>query len=186
MDGVRDMTSGVPAIVLVSAGLLILGLLWGLLRGLAPLFGSLLWVLLALGLGTTLAPVVLAQMPNTPLDHEGAAALDAFGVLAGVVLLLPVLARLLGSGAGKRKPPKDRAAAQRVFGAVTGLAVATLITTLVMPFALRLPTLADNDRQARAPTLAEGLAESLGLLYPAEVGASLRGELDTLFEAEDA
>jgi len=178
MDGARDMIQGLPAIDLVAVGLLLAGVLWGLLRGLARSFAGLLWVLLALGLGTTLAPVLLEHMPNTRVEHAGRATLNAFAALAGVLLLLPVLARVLGSGAGKAKQPAARPTGQRLLGGVAGLAVAALLATLLMPFALRLPTLAARVEDAHAPAVAERLAGSLALVYPAELGASLRGELD--------
>lgn len=177
MDAARDMTLSLPVIDLVAAGLLLLGLAWGLLRGLTRIFAALLWILLALGLGTTLAPVLLEQMPNTEVDDLGLATLNAFGVLAGVLLLLPVLARLLGSGGGKAKKAEDKPVTQRVFGAITGVAAAALVTTLIMPFALRVEALAGTADEARAPDMAVSLAESLALLYPQELGASLRGEL---------
>ena len=89
-----------------------------------------------------------------------------------------VLAQVLGSGGGKAKKAKDKPVTQRVFGAITGLAAAALVTTLVMPFALRIEALSGGAADgAHAPSIAESLAESLALLYPQELGESLRGEL---------
>jgi uncharacterized membrane protein required for colicin V production len=180
MDAIADRAAALPLADLLAAAVLLAGIAAGLLRGLGRLFGSLLWTLLALWLGTLLAPILLGWMPNTAGAGDPRTLVDTFGVLSALVLVLPVVARVLG-GSGTGGPREEAVRTHRVFGAVAGFAVACLLVTLALPFALRVDDLAARSLDARVPRLAAGLAGTLGPLFP----EAFRAELDGLARGPD-
>src|SRR5262245_37370059 len=72
------------AIDVIAMVLLAMGVVMGVLRGLGPVFGMLLWLMISLWLSKVLTPVILGWMPNSNAD--GSAQLTTFGLVAGVLL----------------------------------------------------------------------------------------------------
>ena len=94
MGDFANWTPELAAIDIIAIILIVMGVVMGALRGLGPVFGMLLWLMVSLWLGKVLTPVILGWMPNSPAD--GTSQLTTFGLVAGVLLILPSLARLLG------------------------------------------------------------------------------------------
>jgi Colicin V production protein len=152
------------------------GAFLGAAAGLPRAFGLFLWTLAALWLGHHLSAHVVDWMPNAidPADPTSRAAVQrpAFLVIAGLVLLLPVAGRLLGGPSGKKRAG-DRGQ-HKPFGALTGLVVAVLLVTLLLPVARSVPWLGDAWGRAAAPAGAEVVAENTAWLFPAAHREALR------------
>jgi hypothetical protein len=122
-----------PVIDLLALAWLLLGVLLGLTRGLAPLFSWLLWVLASLWLAAALAPVIVGWLANTEGANGPQGRFFAYGSLAALSLGLPALGRLLGS---RRGHPRKRSpgARDKSLGVVAGIACALLTLTLALPY----------------------------------------------------
>ena len=161
MDNVDNWIPNLAIIDLIAMGLLAMGVIMGLMRGLGPAFGMFLWLLVALWLSTVLTPVILDWMPNSSGDVT--AQLTAYGVVASVLLLLPALARLLGGAGGKKK--KDPEATYRPFGVLIGLLSAMLFFTLLAPYAYRVSFVSKNFGEGNFPSLAVYVSENVNWLF---------------------
>lgn len=150
----------------IAIGLCLAGALLGLRSGLGRSFALLLWLLAALWLGTHLSARIVTWMPNTTTPDDPAARRVAFAVVAGVVLLVPLLGRLLGGAAGKKKADKAPPT-HKPFGALVGLFNAVLLVTLVLPFLIDVPVLSKDVERAHAPRWAADFAGHMSYLYPA-------------------
>jgi uncharacterized membrane protein required for colicin V production len=150
------------------------GAFLGAAAGLPRAFGLLLWTLAALWLGHHLSAHVVDWMPNAvdPADPSSRAAvqLPAFLIIACIVLLLPLAGRILGGASGKKRAGDK--GKHKAFGAVTGLVVAVLLATLVMPFVRSVAWLGWS--RAAAPACAEVVAENAAWLFPAAHREALR------------
>jgi hypothetical protein len=122
-----------PVIDLLALAWLLLGVLLGLTRGLAPLFSWLLWVLASLWLAAALAPVIVGWLANTQGANGPHGRYLAYGSLAATALGLPALGRLLGSRRGhpRKSSPGTR---DKSLGVVAGVACALLTFTLALPY----------------------------------------------------
>lgn len=149
----------------IAIGLCLAGVLLGMRSGLGRSFALLLWVLAALWLGTHLSGRIVTWMPNTTTPDDPAARRVAFAVVAGVVLLIPLFGRLLGGAAGKKKEDKAPPT-HKPFGALVGLFNAVLLITLVLPFVISVPVLAQDAELAHAPRWAADFAGHMSYLYP--------------------
>ena len=176
MDPLNSGEFALPLLDWIVIAVLLAGLVGGALAGLARSFGMLLWMVAALWLGHHLSGHVVDWMPNTadPADPVATANLRqlAFGVIAALVLLIPVLARVVGGAAGKKK--EGEAAQHKPFGALVGLVVATLFVTLALPFADRLGPLQESYTRANAPDMAAEFADNLTYLFPPAHRQALR------------
>jgi hypothetical protein len=122
-----------PVIDLLALAWLLLGVLLGLTRGLAPLFSWLLWVLASLWLAAALAPVVVGWLANTQGANGPHGRFLAYGSLAALALGLPALGRIIGSRRGH--PRKSSPGARdKSLGVVAGVACALLTLTLSLPY----------------------------------------------------
>ncbi|HZL99126.1 MAG TPA: CvpA family protein, partial [Planctomycetota bacterium] len=119
------------AIDWVAIGLCLAGALLGMRTGLGRSFALLLWLLAALWLGTQLSGRIVGWMPNTAEPNDPHAQRVTYAVIAGVVLLVPVIGRLLGGAAGKKKQDKSPPT-HKPFGALVGLFNAVLFATLLL------------------------------------------------------
>ena len=174
-----------PIVDWVAIGLLLAGALLGLRSGLGRAFAFLLWLLAALWLGTHLSAQIVTWMPNTTTPDDPHAQRIAYGVVAGVVLLVPVFGRLLGGAAGKKK--KDKAPpTHKPFGALLGLFNAVLLATLLLPFLLAFSVVAQGADQATAPRWAAAFADQMAYLYPPVHREALRHPGQVLTPAEPA
>lgn len=178
MEAARTWAASIPLADLLALAGLLACVAWGLLRGLGRAFGGLLWTLLALGLGAFLAPMILAWMPNTTGTDDPRTLMDTYGVLTGLILVLPLVARLLGGGDKASTAPVGH----RALGAVAGVATCALLVTLALPFAWRLEALAVRSAEARAPGPASVVAETLSALFP----AAFRDELARIGDGDAA
>jgi len=168
-----DFENWVPefaAIDVIALVLLVMGVIMGVLRGLGPVFGMLLWLMISLWLGKVLTPVIIDWMPNSPA--EGSAKLTTFGLVAGVLLVLPSLARLLGGAGGKKKA--EPAPQYKPFGVLVGIACAIVFFTLLTPFAYRVPFVSKTFNQGHGPTMALEVAESATWLFPPDFRSALK------------
>ena len=142
------------------------GAVLGALAGLPRSFGLLLWVVAALWLGHHLSARVVDWMPNSvdPADPASRASLQrvAFVAIAAIVLALPVAGRLIGGASGKKRAGNK--GQHKPFGALTGLAVAVLLLTLLLPFARAVPL---GWERAVSPTCASVIADDVAWLFPA-------------------
>ncbi len=171
MDRLQSLIHDVPLIDLLGAAFLLAGALGGMLRGLGPVFGRLLWAVMSLWLATTLSPVLLQWMPNTATSDAPASVLSTYGLMAALLLILPVLARLLGGSGGRKRTPPD--ARDKPFGALVGVSWAALVLVLMLPFGARLPVLDEGFPTAHLPRAGAQLAEWLPWFYPAEHHAAI-------------
>jgi uncharacterized membrane protein required for colicin V production len=162
-----------PLVDWIAIGLLLAGALLGLRSGLGRAFAFLLWLLAALWLGTHLSAQIVSWMPNTTPPDDPHAQRIAFGVVAAVVLLVPVFGRLLGGAAGKKKQDKAPPT-HKPFGALVGLFNAVLLVTLLVPFLLGVSMVAQGAEQATAPRWAAAFADQMTYLYPAVHRDALR------------
>jgi hypothetical protein len=162
MDGVGNWIPEVAAIDIIAVSILVMGAITGILRGLGPVFGMLLWLMASLWLGSVLTPVILGWMPNSPSDAS--AQLSAFGLVSGVLLVLPALARLLGGAGGKKK--KDPVPQFRPFGVLVGLVCACIFFTLLTPYAHRVSWVSANFQNGSFPVLAREISDSASWLFP--------------------
>ncbi|MCB9899579.1 MAG: CvpA family protein [Planctomycetes bacterium] len=188
MDRLAERAAALPLADLLTLAVLLAGAAWGIVRGLGRSFGSLLWTLLGLWLASVLAPILLGWMPNTDGVERPSTLVDTYGVLAALVLVLPLVARLLGGTGGGKKRAED-AGSHRAFGALTGFGSACLLVTLALPFAWRLDTLAARSAGARAPRAAAHVADALALLYPdafREALHTLAADVDMDADTSDA
>ncbi|MDG2148728.1 MAG: CvpA family protein [Planctomycetota bacterium] len=163
MDGVENWLSGVAAIDIIAVALMLMGVAMGLMRGLGPAFGMLLWLMVSLWLARTLTPTVLGWMPNSPIDTSSQ--LSAFGLIAGLLLVLPALARLLGGAGGKKK--EDPAAQHRGFGVLVGIACAGILFTLLAPYANRMQWVSSTFGRGAFPVMAEQVSDGASWFFPA-------------------
>ena len=155
-----------PVVDWIAIGLLLAGILLGLRAGLGRAFAFLLWLLAALWLGTHLSAQIVSWLPNTTAPDDPHAQRVAYGVVAGVVLLVPVFGRLLGGAAGKKKADKAPPT-HKPFGALVGLFNAILLLVLLLPFLLGLDAVAQGAARARSPRWAAAFARQVAYLYPA-------------------
>ena len=72
-----------------------------------------------------------------------------YGIVAAVVLAVPVLGRLLGGAAGKKKKDKGPPT-HKPFGALVGLFNALLIVTLALPFLATIDVVSKTFERATA------------------------------------
>jgi len=159
------MDAVLPVIDWVAIALCLAGALLGSRTGLGRAFALLLWLLAALWLGTHLSAQIVSWMPNTAPADDPHARLVAYAVVAGVVLLVPVIGRLLGGASGKKK--KDKAPpTHKSFGALVGLFNAVLFLTLALPYLVRIPALGNGLERARAPRWAADFAGQMTYLFP--------------------
>jgi uncharacterized membrane protein required for colicin V production len=146
----------------------LVGAALGALAGLPRAFTLLLWSLAALWLGNHLSARVVDWMPNSfdPADPAGrdAVQVPAFAIIAGLVLSLPLAARLLAGASGKKKAATR--GQQRAFGGLVGLVVAVLLVTLFLPFLHTLPFVGEGWARAAAPRAAAGVADNAAWLFP--------------------
>ena len=149
----------------IAIGLCLAGALLGLRSGLGRSFALLLWLLAALWLGTHLSARIVTWIQNTTTPDDPQARRVAFAVVAGVVLLVPRLGRLLGGAAGKKKADKAPPT-HKPFGALVGLFNAVLLLTLVLPFLIDVPVLSKDVERAHAPRWAADFAGHMSYLYP--------------------
>jgi uncharacterized membrane protein required for colicin V production len=174
MDAVHATGMMLPLVDWIAIGLCLAGVLLGLRTGLGRSFALMLWLLAALWLGTNLSATIVGWMPNTSPPNDPHAQLITFGIVAGVVLFVPVLGRLLGGAAGKKK--KDKAPpTHKPFGALVGLFNAVLFLTLLLPFLTHLDAVAKDLDRATAPRWAADFAGHMTYLYPAVHHAALLG-----------
>jgi uncharacterized membrane protein required for colicin V production len=155
-----------PVVDWIAIGLLLAGVLLGLRSGLGRAFAFLLWLLAALWLGTHLSAQIVSWLPNTTVPDDPHAQRIAYGVVAGVVLLVPVFGRLLGGAAGKKKQDKAPPT-HKPFGALVGLFNAILLLVLLLPFLLGLDAIAQGTERASSPRWAAAFARQMAYLYPA-------------------
>jgi hypothetical protein len=163
MDGAGNFLSEVAAIDFIAIALMIMGIVMGIMRGLGPAFGMLLWLMVSLWLARELTPTVLGWMPNSPSD--AGSQLSAFGFISGLLLVLPALARLLGGAGGKKK--EDPAAQNRPFGVLVGIACAGILFTLLAPYANRVSWVSDTFGKGRFPVMAEEVSTRASWFFPA-------------------
>ncbi len=162
MDGASSWLSDIAAIDCIALMLMLMGVIMGLMRGLGPVFGMLLWLMVSLWLAQVLTPTVLGWMPNSPNDN--ASQLTAFGFISGVLLILPALARLLGGAGGKKKI--DPVATYRPFGVLVGIACAAMLFTLLAPFANRVSWVSESFGEGAAPLVAEEVSDRASWFFP--------------------
>lgn len=155
-----------PLIDWIAIGLCLAGVLLGMRTGLGRAFAFLLWLLAALWLGANLSARIVSWMPNTTTPDDPHAQLVTFGIVATVVLLVPILGRLLGGAAGKKKKDKGPPT-HKPFGALVGLFNAVLLVTLVLPFVCKLEAVSRELSHAKAPAWAADFAGHMTYLYPA-------------------
>ncbi len=153
-----------PLIDWVAGGICVLGLVAGYAGGLGRAFGMLLWLLAALWLGSFLAERVVSWLPNSAEPGDAGALALAYASIAALVLSLPVLGRILGGAAGKKKEGGE--ASHKAFGALVGLVAAALLLTLALPWLRRIGPLGEGYDAAHAPALAATVAENVGYLFP--------------------
>ena len=166
MDAAHATVALLPVADWIAIGLCLAGVLLGLRSGLGRAFALLLWLLAALWLGTHLSARIVTWMPNTTTPDDPQARRVAFAVVAGVVLLVPLLGRLLGGAAGKKKEDKAPPT-HKPFGALVGLFNAVLFVTLVLPFLISVPVLAKDAEHAHSPRWAADFAGHMSYLFPA-------------------
>ena len=165
----------VPLIDWIALAALLAGLACGAMSGLARSFGMLLWLLAALWLGTHLAAQFVSWMPNSAKANDPAAVLTAFGLIAAVVVLLPILARIIGGAGGKKKEGGE--AKHKASGALVGLLAGTLLFCWAAPFAYRYEFLAKGWKDGRAPRAASAIADNVTYLFPEAHREALRNTL---------
>lgn len=150
----------------IALALLVSGYFLGLNKGLGPVFGMVLFLIVAMFLGQRIGPFLLKQMPNTAADaNNWHPQFMAYGAVTGTLLSLPILARILSARAGKKKDPVE--VHSKHFGSLMGVIGAAMFFTLACPFMHRFETVAKSYRNAASPTLARQLASHMQYLYPA-------------------
>jgi uncharacterized membrane protein required for colicin V production len=156
--------AGLPFIDWLALCVVLAGIVGGAMSGLLRSVGTLLWLLAALWLGCHLAATFVSWMPNTAQRGDPGAILTAFGLIAAAVMVLPVVARIIGGAAGKKK---DRAQAKhKAFGAVVGLVSALLVLVWMAPYMHRYVVFARGWPVAKAPRMASAIADSTPYLFP--------------------
>ena len=135
MDSVQTVFAELPVVDLLALAWLLLGVALGLVRGLGPVFGWLVWILVGLWLSRTIAPVLLGWLTNTEGADGPAAMMAAYGSLAALALGIPLLGRgLSGPGGPRRAPPGP---GDRGLACVAGALCAVLTLVLLLPYAGR-------------------------------------------------
>ena len=176
MDPLNSGDFALPLLDWIVIAVLAAGLAGGALAGLARSFGMLLWMVAALWLGHHLSGQVVEWLPNTADPADPVATANArqlaFGTIAALVLLVPVLARLVGGAAGKKK--EGEAAQHKPFGALVGLVVATLFVTLALPYIGRIGSAQATYARAHSPDVAADVADNLTYLFPPAHRQALR------------
>jgi uncharacterized membrane protein required for colicin V production len=165
MDAARASELGMAMVDWVAIGLCLAGLLLGMRAGLGRSFALLLWLLAALWLGANLSAKIVGWLPNTATPEDPQAQRIAYVVVVGVVLLVPVLGRLLGGAAGKKKKDKGPPT-HKPSGALVGLFNVVLLLTLLLPFLAKVELIGQDFAQGRAPRWASGFADQMAYLYP--------------------
>ncbi len=166
------VTTWLPIVDWLALAIVLLGVAAGAMAGLARAFGMLLWMLAALWLAHHLSAQVVSWMPNTAEPGDPSATLTAYGIITALVLTLPLIGRLIGGSAGKKKATGEPQ--HKPFGALVGLFIACLFATLLLPYVRDLPYVANGYDEARAPALASGLADNMTYLFPEAHRAALR------------
>jgi hypothetical protein len=170
MDGVENWVPEFAAIDIIAVSILVMGVITGILRGLGPVFGMLLWLMVTLWLGTVLTPVILGWMPNSP--NDASTNLSAFGLVSGVLLVLPALARLLAGAGGKKKKEPDPQF--RPFGVLVGVLCGCIFFTLLTPFANRVSWVNESFGKGSFPAMAREISHTAPFLFPPSHRSALR------------
>ncbi|GJM23551.1 MAG: hypothetical protein DHS20C15_34660 [Planctomycetota bacterium] len=162
---------------------IVAGLLQGLMRGLGPSFGLLLWLILALWLSNALAPQVISWMPNSgdPSDPEAVA--TAYAWLAALLVLLPAVAQLLGGSGGKKKV--DPEATNKFSAVIVGVVSSLLLLAWLTPYTQGVDALSEDLDSAYTPGVVTGVASAASWLYPEAHREELRA-LAAASKAPDA
>jgi len=155
------------ALIVIAAGLL-----QGLMRGLGPAFGLLLWLILALWLSNALAPQVLSWMPNSGDPGDPRAVATVYAWLAALLVLLPAVAQLLGGSGGKKKV--DPEATNKFSAVIVGIVSSLLVLAWLTPYTQQVDALSDDLDSAYTPGIVSGVAEAASWLYPAAHRKQLR------------
>lgn len=166
-----------PLVDWLAIAICIAGLLVGGMSGLGRSFGILLWLLAAIWLASHLSGVVVGWLQNT---SDPNAQLMAFGGIAGFILSLPILARILTGPSGKKKERLPDRGVQKPSGALVGLLTAVLFLTLALPFVYRFQFMGSDFAQAYAPRKASSVADHMTFLYPDAHRDALRDSLISL------
>lgn len=159
MDTSLDALAALHWIDGVALLLLLVGLLFGALRGLARAALLLLYVVAILALATFAAPTVLGWFPNSAAPDDPRALGLAYGGIAGVGLLLSLVGKALAARRQGERRPTDH----RLSGALFGILVAALVFTLAAPFLLGLSAQAGEPRSV---VYARELGANVPALYP--------------------
>jgi len=168
-----------PLVDWLAIAICVAGLFVGAMSGLGRSFGILLWLLAAIWLASHLSGVVVGWLPNSTGPNDPNARLIAFGSIAGFILSLPVLARMLTGPNGKKKDKLPDRGVQKPSGALVGLLTAVLFLTLALPFVYRLRVMGDDFGRAYAPRKAASVAEHMSFLYPDAHRDALRNSVGT-------
>lgn len=168
----------------IALAVVVLGLVFGLMRGLGSAFAALLWVVAALWLGSTLAPTVLGWMPNTADLDDGGALTSTWGTIAAVIVFLPLIGKLVGGSLGRKAD--DHLSHNRYMGGLVGLLLAVLVTTAAAVFVPRVGVTASGYSEAFAPEVARTVADQARFLYPEFVRDELRRQIDGIPRVERA
>jgi len=166
---------GLPLIDWLAIAMVLAGLIGGALSGLLRSFSTLLWLLAALWLGSHLASQFVSWMPNSVQPYDLGATLVAFGLIAASVMLLPLVARIIGGAAGKKKTGAE--AKHKAFGAVVGLVCALLVFVWMAPFMHRYNVFARHWILGHAPPMAASIADGATWLFPEAHRIALRKTL---------
>lgn len=169
----------------IALALVVLGLVFGLMRGLGSAFAALLWTVAALWLGSSLAPTVLGWMPNTASADDARALTSTWGAIAAVIVALPLVGKAVGGSLGRKAD--DHLSHNRYMGGLVGLLIAVLVTTATSVFAPRVDATAAGFGGAFAPEVARTVSDQARFLYPDffrdELAAEITGA--TVSEAID-
>lgn len=155
---------------------IVAGLLQGLMRGLGPSFGLLLWLILALWLSNVLAPQVLSWMPNSGDPDDPGDVATAYAWLAALLVLLPAVAQLLGGSGGKKKV--DPEATNKFSAVIVGVVSSLLVLAWLTPYTQEVDALSDDLDHAFTPSVVSGVAEAASWLYPEAHRAELAALAD--------
>jgi len=157
MDAVLDELARLHWVDAIALGLGAAGLLFGALTGLARAFVLLLYLGAVLFVAALAAPTVLGWFPTSAPPDDTRALDYAYGGVAGVALLLPLVGKALGRGTPRATPE------HRMSGALVGLAVALLVFVLTAPFLMSLSSRAGAPRSAE---LARAFGAHVSILFP--------------------
>ncbi len=149
----------------VGVGALVLGYFYGLNKGLGPVFGMMLWLIAAMWIGRSLAPILLGWVADPQDAQNWHTQFMAYGGVTGMLLALPILGRIFGGRDGKKQAGGEEPH-NKHFGSLVGVVCACLFFTLSCPYAHRFEFVAKSYDTAAAPAVAIRLAEHMAYLYP--------------------